>query len=195
MKNRKQIIDDILPTDHYGLHFRLVEIDDAGFIVSLRNHEKLSKYINKTSTEIEEQVNWLREYKIREQRGDDFYVLCLKEDRQTKLGLVRIYNIKADEFEIGSWVFSPEAGANVAILGDLFTFSLAYEKLFLKTCKIAVRKRNKRVLWYTRSFNPTPTAEDESSYYFELYYENFSKQRDKLVKMLKHDRLSNTADK
>ena len=184
MQNRKQIIDNILPVNSHGCYFRLVELEDAEFILSLRNHEKLSRYINPTSAEIEEQFKWLKEYKVREKKGEDFYILCLKADQKTKLGVVRIYNINSDDFEIGSWVFRPGAGPNVAILGDLFTFSLAYEKLHLKTCNISVRKKNKPVLWYTKSFNPTLIREDELNYFFKLYYDNYKVRRDELMKIL-----------
>ncbi len=184
MKFRKEIIDGILPTNHYGYHFRLVEIEDAEFILSLRSNEKLSRHINTTSAELDEQINWLKEYKVREKNGEDFYILCLKEDKETKQGVVRIYNINGTEFEIGSWVFKSDADPNVAILADLFTFSLAYEQLNLKTCNASVRKANKRVLWYTKSFDPILKMEDELNFYFEIGYDNYKIQRDKLLKML-----------
>lgn len=184
MHNRKQIIDEILPANAYGCYFRLVELEDAQFILSLRNHEKLSRYINPTSTEIEDQINWLKEYKVREKKGEDFYILCLKEDKKTRLGLNRIYDITGDTFEFGSWVYSPDAGPNMSIFGDLFVKSLAFEKLQLKSSKLQVKKENKRVLWYIKSFNPTLVGEEELSYYFELDYANFKAQSDKLLKLL-----------
>ena len=187
MQYRKKIIDELLPTDYYGCHFRLVKIEDANFILSMRNQEKLSRYISWTSVEIESQIKWLKEYKVREKRGEDFYLICLKGDKETKLGVNRIYNISDDDFEIGSWVFSPDAGPNMAILGDLFTRSIAFEKLHFKTCRIAVRKKNRTVLKYTRSFNPTLVSEDELSYFFELNYDAFKVQKDKYLKILSFD--------
>jgi hypothetical protein len=184
MLDRKQIIDKILPTSQFGYHFRLVEVDDAEFILSLRTHAKLSRYINATSDLVEEQIKWLKAYKKREQAGEDFYIMCLKEDGTTKLGLNRIYDIKATDFEFGSWVYLTNAGANASILGDLFVKSLAFEQLGFKTARLSVRKENKRVLWYTKSFNPTIVDEDELSYFFELVYDNFKEQRDNLLKML-----------
>ena len=188
MQNRNQIIDNILPANAHGCYFRLVELEDAQFILYLRNNEKLSRYINPTSAEIEDQFNWLKEYKIREKKGEDFYIICLKEDKKTKLGLNRIYDIKGDEFEIGSWVFSPDAGPNNAIFCDLFARSLAFEQLQFKICNIAVKKDNRPVLRYTKSFNPKLIGEDETSFYFDLDYDSFKIQRDKLLKVLNNDR-------
>lgn len=173
MLDRKKIIDDILPANAYGGYFRLVEMEDAEFIRSLRNNEKLSRYINPTSAEIEDQMAWLKAYKIREMKGEDFYIMHLKEDKKTKLGLNRIYDITEDTFEFGSWLYSPEAGPNVAVLGDLFTKSLAYEKLGFTICKMETKKKNTRVLKYAKTYKPTFTGEDELTYYFELNYENF----------------------
>ena len=107
---RKHIIDAYLPKKAFGVYFRLVEIEDAEFIHSLRNNEKLSRYINPTSKDLTEQIKWLKKYKLREKKGEDFYILCLESDKGSKLGLNRLYDINDDYFEIGSWVFSPDAG-------------------------------------------------------------------------------------
>ena len=187
MDIRKQIIDNVLPVNQYGCYFRLVEMEDAEFILSLRNNEKLSRHINPTSTDIEDQINWLNEYKIRENNGKDFYIICLKEDKKTKLGLNRIYNITDDTFEFGSWLYSPDAGPNVAVLGDLFTKSLAFENLKLKTCKMETKKKNTRVLRYAKSYKPKFTGEDELNYYFESDYDNFKVHRKMYLKLFQMD--------
>lgn len=187
MLDRKQIIDEILPANAYGCYFRLVEIEDAEFILNLRNNEKLSRHLNPTINDIEQQINWLKEYKIREKKGEDFYVLCLKEDKKTKLGLNRIYNITDETFEFGSWLYGPDAGPNVAVLGDLFTKSLAFEKLGIKLCKMETKKKNTRVLRYARSYKPKFTGEDELSYYFESDYDNFKDHRKMYLKLFQLD--------
>ena len=104
MHNRKQIIDEILPANAYGYYFRLVEVEDAEFISTLRNNEKLSRFIHETSTDIKDQIKWLKEYKIREKKGEEFYFMCLKEDKKTRLGLNRLYDINGDICEYGSWL-------------------------------------------------------------------------------------------
>ncbi|MDC6389765.1 GNAT family N-acetyltransferase [Maribacter sp. PR1] len=183
MKNRKEIIDGILPTEAYNSYFRLVEMEDAEFILSLRNNEKLAKHINPTSTDMEEQINWLKEYKNREKNGKDFYIINLKKDGKTRLGLNRIYNVEGDTFEFGSWLYSPEAGPNDAVLGELFTKGLAFEELGFNLCKMETKKKNTRVLWYAKSYKPKFTGEDEFNHYFESDYENFKAHREKYLKL------------
>ena len=182
--NRKQLIDEILPKKQFGLYFRLVELEDAEFILSLRNNKKLSKYIHQTSGNIEDQIAWLKEYKIREKNGKDFYIICLKEDKKTKLGLVRIYDIKDDNCEIGSWVFKQDSGTHAAILGDLFAKTIAFETLKFRFCRASTMKENTNVMRYSKSFNPIFVDEDELSLYYEFYYDNFKVQRDKLLRIL-----------
>lgn len=184
MLYRKQLIDQLLPTSRYGLYFRLVEIEDAKFINSLRTNKILSKYINKTSKKLEDQVKWLKEYKKREENGKDFYIICLENNMKTKLGLMRIYDIKSDNSEIGSWLFSLKAGKYKSILCDLFIKSIVFEKLNIKICRISIRKKNKNVLKYIKTFSPKLISEDNLSYYFEMNYTNFSKRRNKILEYL-----------
>ena len=136
---------------------------------------------------MDEQIYWLKEYKIREKNGEDFYVMCLKEDKKTRLGLNRIYNITDDAFEFGSWLYSPDAGPNVAVLGELFTKSLAFEKLGLKTCTMEAKKKNTRVVRYAKSYKPKFTGEDDFNLYFESDYENFNAHRKKYLKLFQID--------
>ena len=184
MSNKTILVDQYLPIEKYGCYYRLVEIKDAEFIMSLRTNEKLSRYINETNNKLKDQSDWLKDYKLRERRGVDFYLMCLDSNQVDKLGLIRIYNIEGDTFEIGSWLFSPAAGHQKSVLGDLFCRSMAFEKLGFTKCKIEVRKKNKHVLRYTKSFNPKLVGEDEWNCYFELEYEDFKKQRDKLLTIL-----------
>lgn len=184
MERKKKLIDSILPINKYGCHFRLVNIEDAEFILSLRNNEKLSRYLSPTSNDIENQKNWIKGYKKREENGEEFYFLCLSPDKKTKFGLNRIYNFHSEKFEIGSWLFSEQSEQGKSILCDLFSRTLAFEVLNFKICVFEVRKNNKSVLKYHKLFSPKITSEDDLNYYFELDFLNFDKQKNKLLNIL-----------
>lgn len=184
MTDRKMLIDGVLPKVQYGCYFRLVEVEDAEFIWKLRNDETLAQYLNATSGNLEDQVKWLESYKDREALGREFYVMCLSEDKKIKYGVNRLYDIDGEEFEYGSWLFGPDAPPDKAILADLFTHSLAFEVLNLKTNNMSTQKLNKRVLRYTKSFNPTYVGEDELSYYFVYDYPTWNKRRQELLRLL-----------
>ncbi len=184
MNERKKIIEKLLPTTQYGCFFRLVELSDAEFILSLRNDQNLSRYLNKTSNKLEDQINWLKEYKLRETQGTDFYIICMSEDKKTRYGLNRIYDIGKDDFEFGSWLYGSEAPKDKSILGNIFSNTLAFEFLHLKTCKVSVRKSNKSVHRYIKSYNPIFLSEDELSYYYSFGYQDWNKRRLELLRLL-----------
>ena len=72
----------ILPEDFtmekYGLFARFVNESDAEFIVKLRTDPVLGKWIHSTDSDIENQKQWLREYKERERNGLDYYFIFYK---------------------------------------------------------------------------------------------------------------------
>ena len=74
-----------------GVLMRLVEKSDAKFIVDLRTDEKLGKNLSKTSSSLDDQVNWIEDYKKRESRQKEFYFIF--EDLNHKpWGTVRLYS-------------------------------------------------------------------------------------------------------
>jgi hypothetical protein len=56
--------------EKYDLRMRLVEESDAEFILSLRTDESLNQFLSKTSTSLSAQIDWIRNYKIREEAGN-----------------------------------------------------------------------------------------------------------------------------
>ncbi len=177
-----------LPQKKYNLYFRLVEVSDAEFILSLRNDKNLSKFISKTSKDINEQIEWIKRYKEREKLFNEFYIMCLSKNRKTKFGLNRIYNISENSFEIGSWLFKPDkSNNNSSILSDLFCRSLMFENENFIKCVFQVRKKNKSVLRYHKMFNPKLINEDILNKYFELSRRNFEIKKNNLLKIMGYD--------
>ena len=68
-----------LPSDFtlesYDIHTRLVNEDDAEFIIDLRTDKDLSRYIHDTSPDLDNQIQWIREYKKREAEGKEYYFI------------------------------------------------------------------------------------------------------------------------
>jgi RimJ/RimL family protein N-acetyltransferase len=183
MNNHKEIVDRILPALKYGCYFRLVETEDAEFILSIRNDEQLSRYIRKTSPTVADQVAWISTYKEREKDGTDFYLLCLAEDRTTKLGVVRIYDIHDGQFEFGSWVFRKDIPKHLPILADMFISSLAFEQLGLKVCRVTSMEENQSVMNYIKSFNPQFVKKEGDLYHYDIDYPRFKARRDLILKL------------
>ena len=167
----------------YNLRLRLVELQDADFILNLRTNQKLNQYLSNTSLELSDQIKWIEQYKIRELKGIEYYFLAIDED-DIKLGTTRIYNIENNCFEIGSWLFSEIAPLGTSIKADLMAREFGFESLGLEYCKFEVRKANIKVLKYHYKFNPEIIGEDDSNIYFKLSKNDFKIQCQKLDKLL-----------
>lgn len=110
--------------ERYGLYARLVEESDAEFIIKLRTDPKVSSFLHKTDPDVELQKQWIREYKIREEAGTDYYFIFYKDGKP--IGLDRLYDITDIQFNSGSWVFSTEAPFGSAFLAQLIVREIAF---------------------------------------------------------------------
>jgi hypothetical protein len=168
--------------EKYGIKMRLVTLEDVNFIYSLRHNKKLGQYISKTHGDIDKQINWINEYKIREAQGKEFYFIAI-DDQANKYGVYRIYNFTDNSFESGSWLFSENAPVGMSILSSLVGRDYGFEVLGFQKCCFNVKKRNLAVINYANRFEPTIIKEDNETIWFELTYENYLRQRERLLRM------------
>ncbi len=163
----------------YGIILRLVQEEDAAFILKLRTNSLLNKYISPTSFNISDQINWIRDYKIRELTGHEYYYIA--EDQNGNMyGTIRIYNFDEKSFEIGSWLFLPNSPLGMAVKAQFIGFETGFEILNAEFCRLQIRKENKVVLKYMQDFETNLVREDELNYYFTLTKENFYKRRSEI---------------
>lgn len=134
----------------YGLTARFVEEYDASFILQLRTNERLSKFIHFTENNLEKQIQYIRNYKIREIKGEDYYFIFIYQDEQ--VGLARIYNVGEESFTFGSWLFKEKLPFWVPIAGAIIAREYAFEELG-KVKEVDVdgtHEDNKGVLLFSR---------------------------------------------
>jgi len=121
----------LLPTnfegDRYGLHFRLVNEDDAGFIYQLRSNETLSKYIHDIKGDVNNQREWIKKYKQREEDGTDYYFIFFKNEKP--VGLNRIYSIHDKTYTSGSWVMAPGSSIDAVMAIPIIIREIAFDTL------------------------------------------------------------------
>lgn len=113
--------------DRYGLHVRLVREEDAEFIVKLRTNSYNSQFLHSTDSSIESQLAWLREYKKREQAGEDYYFIF--EHKGEKVGVARLYGIDGVQYTHGSWVFDNDAPSFCAVASAIICREIAFDIL------------------------------------------------------------------
>ena len=179
---RYQTIIENVPFVKYGLLCRLVEEEDFEFIFFLRSDKQLGRHLSETKEDAESQRIWIKNYKLRERSGDEFYFICLDPNTKEKLGVFRLYNFSDKTFVTGSWLFKPGL-KNQPIIGNILGKELGFDILKFDICRFDVRKGNSVILAYHRLFNPVQYDEDELNIYFELSKDSFEKTKSRLLKM------------
>lgn len=136
--------------DRYGIHCRLVNEDDAEFIVALRSNDKLGRFIHASNGSVEKQIEWTREYKKRETAGLDYYFIFSRDDED--FGLCRIYNIDWTHlsYTSGSWVCKQNVPKTWVMLTSVIIDEIAYEILGLLINISDIRKENTKVVRFHR---------------------------------------------
>lgn len=175
-----------LPADftltRYGMQVRLVEPSDAEFIIHLRCNEKLSRYLNPTSPNVEDQRAWITTYKEREAQGLDYYFIYFYNG--IPIGLNRLYNITQDTFVGGSYVFEPGVPFELPIYGALIQFYIGFELLGKKTAYGDIRLGNSKVIKFHDILQVNFTHKDDIDIFYDYSRDKF-RQRDKVIhKML-----------
>ena len=168
--------------DRYGLHVRLVREEDAEFIVRLRTDSKLGHFIHSTSSDVSKQVEWIMEYRKREEKGIEYYFIFSKNG--DNVGLARLYNIENDRFTSGSWLScSDEIG--VGVLCDIISREIAFEIFPESLNYFDVRKGNINVIRYAQSYHPVLYKEDAENLYFYNSKQNFERYKRLYLRMAK----------
>lgn len=168
------------PITKYGITLRLVDVEDAEFILKLRNDRGLNQFISYTSPHLDDQIKWIQEYKIREKKGLECYFVALDSDG-TRYGTIRLYNLDEKSFEIGSWLFQKNAPIGMAVKAHFIGFEIGFEMLKAEYSRFEIRKKNTGVLNYMKDFETNLIREDELNFYYTLSKEKFYKRRSELA--------------
>ncbi|MDR2475721.1 MAG: GNAT family N-acetyltransferase [Bacteroidales bacterium] len=172
----------------YGLHFRFVNEDDAQFILKLRTNPHLSRYIHSTLNDLKTQKEWIRRYKEREEKGEEYYFIFFKD--KTPVGLNRIYNIQNKVFTTGSWIFDKSAPLECAVISALIVRIVAFEWLGmeLENGFDGCHENNKTVLKFNRMLGLQESGKiiDYKGTYITmtLTKADFEKNKEKFIRLL-----------
>lgn len=130
----------------FGVRLRPVRMDDAAFIVWLRNLDYVKGWVGDSAVDVAGQQRWLESYFARE--GDYYFIV--ETLGKIPMGTYGIYNMKGDSGESGRWIIRPEAPA--ALPSGIVLVDIAFEKLFLRELHGATVATNRAVLSINRKF-------------------------------------------
>ena len=161
---------------------RLVEESDAQFILDLRTKEK-AKYLSKTDNNLDNQINWIKNYKNREKDGKEFYFVIENKENE-KIGLLRAYNIEDNSATSGSWIMLDGVKTEATLEGVLLLYEFILEYLGKEKIFFDVRKDNKKVWRFHKSYGAVQIDEDELDYFFEFSKDSFKIMKKEYQKYL-----------
>jgi len=168
------------PIHKYGIVLRLIEQDDAEFILKLRTDPVLNQYLSYTKPNVSDQIRWIKNYKNKEELGLEYYFI-VQDQEENKFGTIRLYNFDEKSFELGSWLFLKNSPFAMAVKAHFIGFEIGFEILNIDHCKTEVRKKNISVIRYMDNFNPIIIHEDNLNVNFLLSKENFYKRKHELT--------------
>lgn len=165
----------------FGIHVRLVTEDDAPFIFRLRSDKVLTQHIHGFDGTFEEQKEWLRGYKERETKGEEYYFIY--EKNGVPFGVNRIYSINNDEGTTGSWICIPGTSPIDVLATSIILYDIVFDVIKLRKALYDTRKDNSSALKVNRALGGEFLYETELDYYFELLPEKYHSVRDRLIRI------------
>ena len=164
-----------------NINLRLVELADAQFIYQLRVDKNLNRYLSKIDDNINQQIEWLKNYKIREKEKKEYYFIIEGKNCQ-QFGACRLYNFKGDSFSSGSWIIKRGSPFYVAIESLLLNYEFGFTILGYKKMCINVIKENEKLIKHHRQFGAQIINVDNEQYYLELTKNEYGKLKCKYQK-------------
>ena len=168
------------------IYFRLVEIADAKFILSLRTNEMLSQYLSYVDNDILKQEEWLINYKEREKNGSEHYYIIHRNSDSIPIGTVRIYDFigNRDSFCWGSWILNENKTRYASLESVTLIYDFAFLELGFKRCHMDIRKNNIKVLDFHKRIGVKIVDETDIDYIGHYYIEDYMKIRQELIKVI-----------
>lgn len=169
--------------DSKTIRLRLIEENDANFVLSLRLDDNYNKFLSAVIPDLESQIAWIKKYKEDENAGKQFYFIIEKLDG-TPCGTVRLYDFTEDSFCWGSWILNENKTRFSALESAFLVYQFAFDELGFTKCHFDVRKGNEKVISFHEKMGAEKTGETELDFLFEITKEAVNIQRDKLKSKL-----------
>jgi RimJ/RimL family protein N-acetyltransferase len=168
------------------ISFRLINVDDAEFILSLRNNNKLNKHLSQTSSSLEQQKEWIKNYKEREKKGTEYYFIIYRNDNNEAVGTVRLYDFirERKSFCWGSWILNENKTKYSAMESAFLVYQIAFEDLGFERAHFDVRRENVKVIAFHQKMGAEVVSENDLDLFFEIEKNAISDARSKLSRFL-----------
>ena len=136
---------------------RPVTVEDAEFIVRLRNQEHAKGCVNDTSTDVEKQRQWIRDYL---KRDNEYYWIIETPDGEP-FGTTSLYHydVEKNQIESGRWVELKDAKYTYNLFKSCIQLNdFAFNELKVDRIVFDVVATNKRVIRFHESYGAEITG-------------------------------------
>lgn len=149
---------------------RLVQEEDASFICSLRTNEKFNTHLSKSSPNVDDQRQWILDYKRREAEKQEFYFIIHRKSDDLAIGTVRLYDFQENpkSYCWGSWILNEDKTRYAALESALLMYETAFNVLGFDQSRFDTRKDNVKVQSSQERLGAKKVSEDELNYYYIL---------------------------
>lgn len=161
------------------IRLRLVEEEDAEFILSLRKDTKYNQHLSPVSGGVNEQAEWIRRYKKDEKNKIQYYFIIERTDG-IRCGTVRVYDIREGSFSWGSWILNEDKPRFAAVESALLVYSFGFENLNFNKSHFEVRKENAKVISFHEKMGAVKNGETETEYLFEITKDSIQSTKKRL---------------
>lgn len=161
----------------------IVKINDAEFIISLRENPELNKYLSQVDSDVEKQQEWIANYKKREAERLEFYFI-IKDMNNKSLGTVRLYDFQLGSFCWGSWIIKPGSPRKTAIESAINIYEFAFEVLGFCQSHFDVRNKNVNVINFHLRMGAQIVKSNEVDTYFIMTKAAYTKSKQDLKQFL-----------
>jgi len=165
------------------IQFRLINVDDAEFVLSLRLNPKYNTFLSQVGNDLQSQKEWISLYKKDEELGNQFYFIIERLDGSA-CGTVRLYDFKDDSFCWGSWILNDNKTKYAALESAFLVYNFGFNKLKFSNCHFDVMKDNQHVIAFHEKLGAERTGEDEKNIYFKICPLTISKMKKKYLRII-----------
>ncbi|QSE45806.1 GNAT family N-acetyltransferase [Acinetobacter johnsonii] len=167
-------------------YLRLVGEEDAEFICSLRNDEKLNTYISKSTADINTQKEWIRNYKNKESNNTEYYFIICRVDNNLPIGTVRLYDFQENpkSFCWGSWILNENKTKYAAVESALLVYEAGFAVLGFEQSHFEVMKGNDKVHSFHLKMGAQKISEDDKNVYYIFPKNRYEENKIQYAKFL-----------
>lgn len=169
-----------------NLALRLIQPSDAGYVQKLRTDPTYNSHLSEVRGTVEDQLSWIKEYKVRENEGSEFYYVIERKDG-TRCGLVRLYDIGCERLTWGSWILDANKPRKAALESAILSFGVGFDLLDLPEAFVDVRMDNKKALAFYIRLGKKELCRDERNVYFVYRREKFEVDRCRLLRVVEQE--------